>query len=81
MFKKAATYLKAVCFGFQIVMFLCLGTAPSVCGAAAVERIEAIVVTDERTQLADPVVRRMEASVETIGDSLLLGKEITDLTA
>ena len=81
MFKKAATYLKAVCFGFQIAMFLCLGTAPSVCGAAAVERIEAIVVTDERTQLADPVVRRMEASVETIGDSLLLGKEITDLTA
>jgi hypothetical protein len=81
MFKKSATYLKAVCFGFQIAMFLCLGTAPSVCGAAAVERIEAIVVTDERTQLADPVVRRMEASVETIGDSLLLGKEITDLTA
>ena len=79
MIKKAASYLKAVCLGFAVAILLCLSIVPNVYACATVERVEANVVTDDQTQLAEPVVHRMEASVATIGDSLLLGKEITDL--
>lgn len=63
-----------------MAMIACLVMQPSALASDTVERIEAIVITDDKTQLAEPVVHRMQASVETVGDSLLLGKEVSDLS-
>ncbi len=62
-----------------MAMILCLSMQMSAYASGTVERIEAIVMTDDKTKLADPVVRRMQTSIVTVGDSLLLGKDITTL--
>lgn len=79
MAKTAVCYLRTIWLGLFVAMFLCFVTGPSICDAAAVEKIEAVVVTDDSVQLATPIVRRMEASITTVGDSLLLGKDIGEL--
>lgn len=76
---ETVRHLKAIWLGLFAVMTMCLAVQPSVYAADTVERIEAIVVTDDRAQLAEPVVRRMQASIVTVGDSLLLGKDVTTL--
>ena len=78
MAEKADSCLKAIYLRFALAILLCFCAVPGAYAADTVEQIEAIVVTDDNTQLAEPVVRRIEASVATVGDSLLLGKEVTD---
>ena len=77
--EKTVCYLKTLWFGFCMAMMICFAIQPSAMAADAVEQIEAVVMTDDKKQLAEPVVRRMQASIETVGDSLLLGKEVADL--
>lgn len=79
MAEKADSCLKAIYLRFALAILLCFCAVPGAYAADTVEQIEAIVVTDDNTQLAEPVVRRIEASVATVGDSLLLGKEVTDV--
>lgn len=80
MVERTVRYLKAMWLGLSMAMLICLVVRPSAYAADTVERIEAVVVTDDKTQLAEPVVHRMQASIETVGDSLLLGKDVSSLT-
>ncbi|MBO5244761.1 MAG: hypothetical protein J6B02_01535 [Selenomonadales bacterium] len=79
--ERALGRLKALWLGLCMAMAVCLSLQPMAEASPAVERIEAVIAADGEVQLADPVVRRMQASVITVGDSLLMGKDVSAIEA
>lgn len=61
------------------MMMLMISAGQAELASGNIESIEAVIVTDEYTTLAEPVERRMQAGAQTIADSLLVGKAVADV--
>lgn len=77
--KSAICYKKQFANLACIVMTLWLLTVSSFAYAGDVESIAVVIDSRQESVLADPVKHRMRASVETIADSLLAGKDIAEV--
>lgn len=74
MAEEAVERMKRTWIGICMAMLICFAVQPTALASGAVEQIEATITASGGAQLAEPVVRRMQASAATIGDSLLIGK-------
>lgn len=80
--RAIAFYYKKQAVIISCVLMLLSVMIPSVAWAAdTVESIEVSIETQGDATLAEPVEHRMQASVATIADSLLIGKRVAELDA
>lgn len=79
--ERALGRIKTLWLGLCMAIFISLSMVQTAEAGASVERIEAAVEAGASAQLAEPVTRRMQASIATIGDSLLLGKDVAEIEA